>query len=749
MVYDATVVKEEGENILRINCVGGPYGSSLEDSDALMMNVLYKLQQYREATRIQMTERRIYEYDAQNTRMLKEIVETIRYIRSSRELFAPPQQCETFSAEWLRFIHDLVTDLLLRDPCFGYVETVRRIRLEEIEAGRDTNPHSKSCRLYFAQKILGTIRQLLERCTLIQVAQPFLEGYNGEREIYRRIFKALIRPNFTFTRIMAEYPKGAEQVMGYKVQDADVTIFRMPEQVRPFYHLMPPEFRLSEEQYAILDSVRQVMIHHRPSAAELVEPERVRAGFHDIAFDLIREYAKRSGQTISAEEAEMLSSILVRETAGFGILELVLADERVQDVTVNAPAGQSPMFIFHSDVEDCQTNIIPTREEVESWAARLRLMSGRPLDQSNPVLDTSIDVPGARARVSAITRSLSPLGLGFAFRRHRDRPWTLPLFIQNGMLSPLSAGLLSFMIDGGRTILVAGTRSSGKSSLLGAMMIEIMRKNRIITIEDTLELPVAKMAEFGFNIQSLKVQSAIVQLQTELSAADGIRTSLRLGDSCLIVGEVRSNEAVALYEAMRIGALANVVAGTIHGDSPYGVYDRVVNDLKVPVTSFKATDLIVIANPIRSADGLHRIRRAVQIAEVRKEWEHDPLKEKGFVDLMTYDVNDDELKATSTLTEGESEIVNKVASRVKDWIGNFDAVWENISLRANIKQAVVDYAKNSGNQTLLEAPFVIAGNDMFHIISEQVKSEHGSLVSDVIFERWDAWAREAIRSGKF
>jgi energy-coupling factor transporter ATP-binding protein EcfA2 len=317
------------------------------------------------------------------------------------------------------------------------------------------------------------------------------------------------------------------------------------------------------------------------------------------------------------------------------------------------------------------------------------------------------------------------------------------------MISPLAAGLLSFMIDGGRTILVAGTRSSGKSSLLGAMMIEIMRKNRIITVEDTLELPVARMSELGFNIQSLKVQSAIIQLQTELSAAEGIRTSLRLGDSCLIIGEVRSNEAVALYEAMRIGALANVVAGTIHGDSPYGVYDRVVNDLKVPATSFKATDIIVIANPIKSADGLHRMRRTVEIAEVRKEWEHDPVREKGFVDLMTYDVSDDELKPTTVLTEGESEIVSKVASRVKEWIGNFDAVWENISLRSNIKQAIVDFAESSANPNILEAPFVIASNDMFHLISEQVKAEQGSLASDAIFERWDAWAREAIRSGKF
>src|SRR3970282_2449794 len=130
----------------------------------------------------------------------------------------------------------------------------------------------------------------------------------------------------------------------------------------------------------------------------------------------------------------------------------------------------------------------------------------------------------------------------------------------------------------------------------------------------------------------MKVRSALLKTTTEVSADDGIRTSLRLGDSSLIIGEVRSVEAQALYEAMRVGALANVVAGTIHGASPYGVFDRVVNDLDVPATSFKATDIIVVCNPIKTPDGLHSWKRLVQLSEVRKHWTKDPMDDKGFVD---------------------------------------------------------------------------------------------------------------------
>ena len=127
-------------------------------------------------------------------------------------------------------------------------------------------------------------------------------------------------------------------------------------------------------------------------------------------------------------------------------------------------------------------------------------------------------------------------------------------------------------------MLVAGTRGAGKTSLLGALISEIMRKYRVITVEDTLELPVNYMRNIGYDIVPMKVGAAIGSTGGEMTASEGIRVTLRLGDSALIVGEVRSKEAIALYEAMRVGALANVVAGTIHGADAYSIFDRVVNN---------------------------------------------------------------------------------------------------------------------------------------------------------------------------
>ena len=677
---------------------------------------------------------------------------------------------------------------------------------------------------------------------------------------------------------------------------------------------MPPEFKISEDKYALLDIARGVLSEHKPRTEEFLDPEKMRRTFYNIGKDLLQELGERRGVNLSYDELDELAKILVRFTIGFGILELLLQDTKVQDVTINGPIGQTPIFLLHENYDECVTNIIPSRDDADSWATKFRILSGRPLDEANPILDTELVIPGARTRVAIIQKPLNPFGLAYAFRRHRDKPWTLTLFVKNKMLSTLGAGLISFLIHGARTLLIAGTRSSGKTSFLGGCLIEIMRKYRIITVEDsvagdcririkrkgkiedvyigelidgllskydsfvkdgremvenkeeilvysassntrtrlvraskfirhkvmkdiyevrtfndkkirvtgdhslfnfvnyrlvevkvkdlkkngfvvvadlkagilnqemiksikiiknkyeyvydvsvpkyenfvcenivahnTLELPTEALRELGYNIQSMKVRSALTKGGAEVEASEGIRTSLRLGDSSLIVGEIRSGEALALFEAMRIGALANVVAGTIHGDSPYGVFDRVVNDLQVPRTSFKAIDIIVICNPMKSPDGLHKWRRVVSITEVRKHWEDDPLRENAFVDLMKYNPETDLLEPTDDLINGDSVVLKSIAGNVPEWSSNWDAVWDNILLRAKIKESLINYAEKMKNDDILEAPFNIKANDMFYRVSERVRDEVGKLDTDRIFKIWEKWLKEEVKKFK-
>jgi type IV secretory pathway ATPase VirB11/archaellum biosynthesis ATPase len=704
-------------------------------------------------TKIVYFQRRNIEYDYPQTILLKEIADLYKKLLKQRRIlsynaFVYDKTCTKCVDRWYSDIRSIISNVLRADPIGAYVELKRILRDEHIKEKNAVDARCRNCEKKYIS-LLNHLIGLLEKTQLIATVKPNLAGYKvGSRDLYRMIFKPLIKPDFLFTKLMSKFPEEGEELDSYMVGNTEVTIFRLPDTIQYLYHISPPEFRLSEDKYEVLDSARKIMTEHKPKRSEFVDPERMRSVFYNIGHDLIEELTDFKKLKLRDKDIDELTNILVRYTVGFGLIEVLLKDEKIQDITMNSPMGEVPMFIVHEEFGDCKTNIMPTRTEADSWASKLRMISGRPLDEANPILDTELILPRARSRVAVITAPLDPTGLAYAFRRHRDRPWTLPLFIHNKMLNPLGAGILSFLVDGSRTMLVAGTRSAGKTSLLGALLTEIMRKYRIITVEDTLELPADSLRKLGYNIQQMKVAAAMTKGTAEVSAEEGIRTTLRMGDSCLIVGEVRSTEAKSLYEAMRVGALANVVAGTIHGDSPYGVFDRVVNDLEVPRTSFKATDIIVVANPIRSADGLHRWRRVTQVTEVRKHWEKDPLLEQGFSDLMKYDSKSDELQPSDDLINGESEILKSIAGNVKEWAGNWDSVWDNIMLRAKVKEKLVNLAVKQKDLSLLEAPFVIQSNDEFHRISDKVKEEVGNLDSKKIFFEWNEWLKRIVKKKK-
>ncbi len=745
---------DDQNQVLRIAKLG-LYGTSIEDFPLCMAAVIDKLIEIKRAPRVVISDVREYEYDFEQVKLLFEIAMAIIAIKEKRiitteNLFLEPRS-EQFLPGRYGILQRLVTDLKY-DPVQAYKRLLREMRraktrIAKLQAGEsipelgyENNPRLALLSMqHYYEKVLVPLAEILGSCRLLQMGKA---QRARDRSFYRKVFQPTTRPGFMFTRFVVTPPPGAEPLEHYTVGDTHVEIFRQPGSVRKLYFITPPEFRLREEEYNILDQARRYLGRHEPRVEELSDQQRFRENIYNISLDLLRDIASAQPFKVDEVRLKKLADILTRYTAGLGVLELFLADDKITDVLINSPIGTLPVFIQHSEHLECQTNIFPSIEDGESWATRFRLQSGRPLDEANPVLDTELAVPGGRARVAAITRPLSSEGLGFAFRRFRDKPWTFPLFIRTKMLDSFAAGLMWFIIDGSRTMLVAGTRGSGKTSFLGSCMAQIMPKIRIITVEDTLELPVTQLREIGFNIERLKSRSVITRVETELPAEEALRTALRLGDSALILGEVRSAEALALYEAMRIGALANVVAGTIHGESAYGLFDRVVHDLGVPPTSFKATDLIVIANSLRSPDLLRVYRRITEITEVRKHWKDDPGLEGGFVPLMEYSAKEDRLIPTRTLLMGESEILNEIANRVKEWKGNWEAVWDNINLRARVMNTLVEAA--AVKPEIIEASGMIQSNSMFALVSDEVRQETGSLDSKMIYDKWYAWLKTKL-----
>ena len=115
---------------------------------------------------------------------------------------------------------------------------------------------------------------------------------------------------------------------------------------------------------------------------------------------------------------------------------------------------------------------------------------------------------------------------------------------------------------------------------------------------------------------------------------------------------------------------------------------------------------------------------------------------------MKYDIKDDLLKPTDALLQGDSDILKSIASQVKEFTGNWDAVLDNIQLRSNIKRALVETANKTGNYQLLEADFVVKSNDAFHQFMDDAKEETGALESKKIFFEWGNWFKKEVKNFK-
>jgi type IV secretory pathway ATPase VirB11/archaellum biosynthesis ATPase len=304
-----------------------------------------------------------------------------------------------------------------------------------------------------------------------------------------------------------------------------------------------------------------------------------------------------------------LTRVLEKHTTGYGVLADLFADDRVSDVYATAPVGDTPLRVV-LDGCDVPTNVRLTPEGAESLASRLRRESGRAFSRASPTLDASATLPSGRVRVAGVTDPVSD-GVAFAFRDGGREAWTLPALVDNDTVPPDAAALLSLAVERDAALLVAGSRGAGKTTLLGALLWELPPSTRTLVVEDTPELPVDRLRSEGRDVQALRTATRR-QDGPGIGPAEALRTGLRMGESALVVGEVRGEEAGVLYEAMRVGAGDDAVLGTIHGDGAASVEERVTTDLGVPASSFAATDLVVTVARVETPDGTGRRLRSVE-----------------------------------------------------------------------------------------------------------------------------------------
>ena len=152
-------------------------------------------------------------------------------------------------------------------------------------------------------------------------------------------------------------------------------------------------------------------------------------------------------------------------------------------------------------------------------------------------------------------------------------------------------------------------------------------------------------------------------------------------------------------------------------------------------------DAVVIAAPIRCEGGIERKRRVVQISEITKTgWNTTPDPDKIFQDVMLYDTATDELRATDLLDMGQSHVIQSIARK---WGITVEKALQNIQLRTEIKNTIVEYSKE--HKELLEAPATRDANNAFWMSIENSKLHKGAVDYNDVRKQWMKWFHDYVR----
>ncbi|MBJ7306251.1 MAG: CpaF family protein [Acidimicrobiia bacterium] len=287
--------------------------------------------------------------------------------------------------------------------------------------------------------------------------------------------------------------------------------------------------------------------------------------------------------------------------SGLGVLDQFLADPAIDEVMVN---GAGDLWVERSGRLECTGIII---ESATTYALLERIVAplGLRIDRTSSLVDARL--PDG-SRVNGVVPPLAVDGPLITIRRFGARRVQLP-----EVCSPGVAKLLEWAVQSRCNIIVSGGAGAGKTTLLNAVTAFIPPDERVVTIEDTAELRLP-----GRHVVRLERRPPNAEGVGEVSIRDLVRNALRMRPDRIVIGEVRSGEAIDMLQAMNTGHDGSL--STCHANSPIDAIRRLetlvlMGDVALPLVAIReqlraAVDLIV--HVARQPDGS---RRVVSMAE--------------------------------------------------------------------------------------------------------------------------------------
>ncbi|SDL73578.1 CpaF family protein [Tessaracoccus oleiagri] len=342
--------------------------------------------------------------------------------------------------------------------------------------------------------------------------------------------------------------------------------------------------------------------------ARLNDPSLSEEQLHALVQAELNDVVEEAALPLSADQRRRLTLEVRDDVLGYGPLQPLLDDEAISEIMVN---GHEMVYIERDGRLQRADTRFASEESLRRVIERIVSRVGRRIDESSPMVDARL--PDG-SRVNAVIPPLAFNGSSLTIRKFSRDPLKVDDLIRFGTITPEMADLLHACVAAKLNIIVSGGTGTGKTTLLNVLSSFIPDDERIVTIEDAVELQLQQE-----HVVRLESRPRNIEGKGEITIRDLLRNSLRMRPDRIVVGEVRGGESLDMLQAMNTGHDGSL--STVHSNSPRDAVSRLetlvlMAGMELPLRAIReqiasAVDLIIQLTRLR--DGTRRVTAVTEV----------------------------------------------------------------------------------------------------------------------------------------